>query len=57
MPRVHGVARRRVLVEKRFGSVSLTGGLPQEPSTADFALLELDSLRPKHRVGDDGWPA
>ena len=46
VPRVHGVARRRMLVEKRFGSVSLTGGLPQEPSTADFALLELDSLQP-----------
>ena len=43
--RVVGVAGRSVLVESRLLTVSQGTGLPREPSTTDFALLELESRR------------
>ena len=46
VPSVQGVGEQRVLVETRFFSISHTGGLPQDPSTADFALLDADGPRP-----------
>ena len=42
--RVHGVVRDRALVEYRFFSV-WEAGYPREPSTSDFALLELGTWR------------
>ena len=44
--RVHGVASDRVLVETRFFSMSREVGVSPEPSTSDFALLDLDSWEP-----------
>ena len=43
--RVVGVAGQSVLVESRLLTVSQGTGLPHEPSTTDFALLELESRR------------
>ena len=43
--RVHGAGRRSVLIAAEFSSVALEG-LPRDPSTADFALLERDGLAP-----------
>ena len=42
---VVGVAGERVLVESRLLTVSQVRGLPRDPSTNDFALLELGSRR------------
>ena len=42
---VVGVTEERALVETRFFSMSEEEGLPREPSTADFALLEFESLQ------------
>ena len=42
---VHGVAGERVLVEQRVFRTASVAGLPDEPSTADFALVELGSER------------
>lgn len=44
--RLHGVAGGRVLVEIRFLSISPEGGVSPEPSTADFALLDIESWEP-----------
>ena len=44
--RVLGAGRRRVLIGSAFFSVAYEGGLPQDPSTLDFALLERDGLAP-----------
>ena len=40
---VVGVAGKRVLVTTRFFAMSEEEGLPREPSTADFALLDVDT--------------
>ena len=40
---VVGVAGKRVLVTTRFFAMSEEEGLPREPSTADFALLDIDT--------------
>jgi len=40
--RVVGVARGSVLVENRLLVTAHRGGVPREPSTVDFALLEFD---------------
>ena len=42
---LHGVAGERVLVERRVFMTAPVEGLPNEPSTSDFALLELGSWR------------
>ena len=42
---VVGVAGERALVETRFFSMSEEEGVPQEPSTADFALLDSESMQ------------
>lgn len=43
---VHGVAGGRVLLEERFFSISPEGGVSPEPSTADFALLDVETWEP-----------
>ena len=42
---VVGVAEGKVLVESRLLTVSRTRGLARQPSTTDFALLELENQR------------
>ena len=42
---VHGVAGERVLVERRAFNTASVAGMPDEPSTSDFALVELGSER------------
>ena len=43
--RVRGVAGERVLVEHRLFTTSQEEGVPGEPSTSEFALLELERWR------------
>ena len=54
VPRVRSVVGQRVLVADRFLAMTQTGdrGLPREPSTADFGLLEIDGWRP---VWEGSW--